>query len=368
MCVYHLKLGAVIGILGAATIGKGAGDVASPADTPVIVLKHTDPVRVVFLEHTGPYWTVGPLFKRVREAMADHDETGPLFVRYHSNPTIAPAASLSAEVGFESRGDWDPEPPLKIAQRDGEQVVSLVVEGSYGTTAKSYSVMHDWVASRGFEAIGPMIEWYPSPQKGDSRAAYRTEIQIPVRRALAAVGTTAEPKAPHAIAPISDESPAQSKRNESDLAESTEPLYPIMDLVDASRFDRVAEQLIPTENSMPAGMRVWFGQVVFRVSALARGLEQTYPAGSPQATALAEAIVRRYRQASSAWKIDPLAHAVVRVDHRSDPQSQLKRLIVRDLDNLLGQVALKSVDAHTAMGRLGEILGRVQEILHGSQP
>jgi len=147
-----------------------------------------------------------------------------------------------------------------------------------------------------------------------------------------------------------------------------EPLHPIKDLVDSSRFDRVAEQLVPIGRPMPSGMQTWFGQVVFRINAVAKGIEQTYPGGSPQATALSEAIVRRYRLLSASSKDDPLAQAIVRVDARSDPQSAQKRLIVRDLDNLLGQVALKTVDAQSVLDRLCDLLQRIQDLTKTDVP
>ncbi len=383
---YHLRLGVVFGTLGAAAGGACAAEVAPPTAAPEIIVKQTDPARVVFLEHAGPYWTVGPLFKQVREAMADHNETGPMFARYLADPTAVPAESLKTEVGFVARGDWIPEPPLRIAQREGEQVVSTVVEGSYGTTTRYYSEMRSWLSTNGLEAVGPVIELYPSPLRGAPPGAYHTEIQIPVRRAPSAVGAASRSRAFDRISPKNasenpltlpsppererrikrrsgpEDTQAKSEDDDSADAESREPLYPIKDLVESSGFDRIAEQLFPTDRPMPVGMQVWLGQVVFRISAVAKGIEQRYPGGSPQATALSEAIVRRYRQASASSKVDPLAEAVVRVDTCLDPQSTQKRLIVRDLDNLLGQVALKTVDAESALDRLSGLLQRIQDM------
>ena len=359
--MYQLSLGVVFGTLGAASMGARAAEVTTPTAAPEIALRQTDPGRVVYLEHRGPSWTIGPLIKQVSEAMVAHNEPGPMFARYLADPTAVPAESLRTEVGFISRGDWQPEPPLKIAQREGEQVVSLVVEGSYGTTTRSYSLIHDWVSSHGFEAVGPVIELYPLSQRGAPSGAFRTEIQIPVRRASSAISVKPEPKIRVVIPRKADETLTQAEDHDYAHTESMEPLYPIKDLVDSSSFDRIAEQLVPMNRPMPPGMQVWFGQVVFRISAVAKGIEQTYPGGSPQATALSEAMVRRYRQASASSKVDPLAQAIVRVDVNADPQSAQKRLIVRDLDNLLGQVALKTVDAKSALDRLSDLLQRVQD-------
>ncbi len=364
VCMHNFRLRAAFGVIWAGTVAAYASEVTPPTAVTEIIVKQTDSARVVFLEHTGPYWTVGPLFKQVREVMADHNENGPIFARYLADPTAAPAESLRTEIGFVTQGTWEPEPPFKTAQREGEQVVSTLVEGAYGTTARTYSLIRDWVFTNGFEAVGPVVELYASPPNGAPPGIFRTEIQIPVRRAPSAARATQEPKAAVVFPRKPDETLAKAEDERLAAAESMEPTYLIKDLVDLSRFDRVAEQLIPMDHPMPVGMQVWLGQVVFRISAVAKGIEKTYPGGSPQATALSEAIVRRYRQASTSSKVDPLAQAVVRVDTRSDPQSTQKRLIVRDLDNLLGQVALKTVDAKSALDRLCDLLQRIQDSTH----
>lgn len=362
--IYRANMAVVLAALGAMPIVACADDAPPPAAPHEIVLKNIDPARVVYLEHTGPYWTVGPLFKQVREAMTEHNEIGPMFARYLADPTLVPAESLRTEVGFVAQGNWTPEPPLKTAQREGEQVVSIIVEGSYGTTTRAYALLHDWISRQGFEAVGPLIEWYPSPPRGASPGAHRTEIQIPVRRDSVAAVATSEPKFAAVFPRKTDDTSVTSGVgvDDSTATVSTEPLYPIKDLIDSSRFDRVAEQLIPADRPMSAGMQIWFGQVVFRINAVAKGIEQTYPGGSPQATALSEAIVQRYRQAPASSKVDPLAQAVVRVDTHSDPQSAQKRSIVRDLDNLLGQVALRTVEPQSALDRLCDLLQRTQDL------
>lgn len=367
MFTVNFRLGCALAMVWAVARAVGAPETAPPSSPPEIILKNTDPSRVIFLEHTGPYWTVGPLFKRIREVMAEHDETGPMFARYLADPTVVPADSLQAEVGFVSGGAWNPEPPLKSAQREGEQVVSIVVEGSYGTTTRAYSLLHDWISRNGFEAVGPLIEVYPSRPQGAPTGAHRTEIQIPVRRAPSADRSSPQPRAAVAITRKPNDAPAVSGVDPPPPATTIEPFYSIKDLVDSSRFDRVAEQLVPTDHPMPPGMQIWFGQIAFRISAVAKGLEQNYPGGSPQATALSEAIVQRYRQTSASTQVDPLAQAVVRVDTHTDPQSSQKRSIVRDLDNLLGQVALKTVDPQSALIRLSELLQRIQDTTNATK-
>lgn len=379
-----------VGTFLAISLAARAEEPAHATAPPEIVLKQPDPAVVVFLEHTGPYWTVGPLFRQVREVMLAHNEAGPLFARYATDPTSVAPESLRTRVGFVAKGEWAPEPPFRSAEYESEQVAAMVVEGSYGTTTRYYSVMRGWLSAHGFEPVGPVIELYPLVARGASPGTQRTEIQMPVRRArvpeppAAPVVASAENEPQRFFdsweasgdepgtqdAPTADEGPTAPVREPGAVSALAvrEPIRPVRELIATSRFDRIAEQLIPVDRPTPAALQVWLGQVVFRVSAVAKGIEQTFPGGAPQVTALSEAIVRRYRQASESSTVNPLESAVVHVDMRSDPRSAQRRSIVRDLDNLLGQVAIKTVDADSALGRLEDILQRIQDLTPSVKP
>jgi effector-binding domain-containing protein len=374
----------------AISLAARAEEPAPSTASPEIVLKQPDPALVVFLDHTGPYWTVGPLFRQVREVMLAHNEAGPLFARYATDPTTVAPESLRIRVGFVAKGEWAPEPPFKSAEYESEQVAAMVVEGSYGTTTRYYSVMREWLSAHGFEPVGPVIELYPPVARGASPGTQRTEIQMPVRRAR-----VPEPPAAPVVAsaenepqrffdsweapgdepgtqdtPTVDEGPTAPGVEPGAVSALAvrEPIRSVRELIAMSRYDRIAEQLIPVDRPTPAALQVWLGQVVFRVSAVAKGIEQTFPGGAPQVTALSEAIVRRYRQASESSTVNPLESAVVHVDMRSYPRSAQRRSIVRDLDNLLGQVAIKTVDADSALGRLEDILQRIQDLTPPVKP
>ena len=93
-----------VGALWAMSLTARAQEPVSEVAAPQIVLKQPEPALVVFLEHTGPYWTVGPLFRQVREVMIAHNETGPLLARYANNPTTVAPESLRSRVGFVAKG------------------------------------------------------------------------------------------------------------------------------------------------------------------------------------------------------------------------------------------------------------------------
>ncbi len=322
-------------------------------------LKRIEPRRIIYLEHTGPYWTLRSVFLQISEIMAAHHETGPMFARYLADPTAVPATTLRTQVGFVAKGDWEPQPPLFSAQAEGEEVAATVVEGSYGTTMRYHSEIRNWLSEQGLEAMGPVIELYPTAPSAASAKPLRTEIQVPFRRIKATAVTTTEswvaevsPRLPEKVDVPNDPSPVQP---------APEPLSLIKDLFSTARFDRIAEQVVPIDRPMAVPMQVWLGQIVFRISGLAKGLEHTYPGEAADVVALADACAQRLREASANWKVNPLDQAVVRVDTRSDPQAAQKRAIMRDLDQLLGQVAMKTIDPKAAGDRLVAILQLVQE-------
>ena len=56
--------------------------------------------------------------------------------------------------------------------------------------------------------------------------------------------------------------------------------------------------------------------------------------------------------------------AVVRVNAQSDPKAAEKRMIMRELDTIMGRIALKSIDADATLDRLISIVERVQAVVH----
>jgi effector-binding domain-containing protein len=331
---------------------------------PRITLRRNDPKRIVFLEHTGSYWSLGPLFTPVKEAMTKHRQTGPMFLRYSADPATTSPKLLRTQIGFFANGDCPVEPPFNSESLEGEDVAAAFVQGPYGTTTRYYSTVREWIERQGHEMTGPVIEIY-APDHGRKLRDVRVEIQVPVKLAVAAKPPATKPVADPPAVGVSAEAPLPSL---SVVPTEAEPVLPIRELIEANRFERVAEQLMPGDRPMPAAFQLWFGQVVFRLGAIAKGLAQSHPAAAAPVTALSEALLARYRQVTAGSSADPLAQAVIRVDPATDSTAARKRAVMREVDTLLGRVAAKGVEPAAAMDHLTGILQGIQDLISAPYP
>ncbi len=407
------------------------GHVESASELPAVDVKEVPATTVVFLEQVAAYWNLGPSFRQVADYMRAHGETGPMFARYcGGNAKIIAlppvAASCPTQVGFVAREDHEPEPPLKITRRARELVAYVIVDGPYAPTLRFYAPLLEWIDNHGYVPLGPITELY-LPGAGAFTGNQRTEIQISValRGTLAHSEAGPEPSdAPgnQTASPQTDttlpfkvegqrskvqgrkrvdvqpssrqevEGPRPEGRRSGmdpgqDSAEPTvptkadpkpteakpqaagpEPVQPVRELVALQRWDRVAEQLMPNGHDIPAALQVWFGQIVFRTRALAKGIRNLDPDKKHGIVALAQAIAQRYQTVSARFTLDPLAQAVVRIDLLGDRNALERRRLLRDLDTLLGRVAQKALEPNDALTSLTDIIQRLQDLLHPDQP
>jgi hypothetical protein len=143
----------------------------------------------------------------------------------------------------------------------------------------------------------------------------------------------------------------------------SEPVGSVKELVQQQRFNRIAELLMPPDVPFPQAFQLWFGQVVFRIGAIAGGIAQVYPEEKTAVTALSEAIRRRYDSISVDFALDPRDQPVLRVDPQSDRYAARKRAIMHELDTILGGIALTRLDAGAAEGQLIDIVQRVYDLI-----
>lgn len=361
---------------------------------PAVAVKEIEPARFVFMEHVGPYWTVGPLFARVRTYMLELGQSGPIFLNYPQDPWQASAGSLRARIGFVTREDHSPEPPFKITKRDRERVAWMVVKGLSPLRRQDYAYIHKWVQANGYEAAGPVTEIYDSAPPGRTLTRPHTQLQVSLvgsvressehdsgDRALEVTTTADEPitltdesvnaGTVASAEAVTDEPAASTAPAQEAVAQTDErghqPLEPVCELMAAGRFDHIAEQLMPDDCDIPAGLQVWLGQIVFRIGAAARGIEQLDPDGKAVVRQMSDAIIDRYREVSVNFELDPLDQAVVRVDVWSDPLGLGKRAVMRELDMLLGRIAFHrggTVDAGTVVDELAGIVQRAQDLMN----
>lgn len=417
-----------------ATIGPPALGSEQDADAnggtraiiPAIATKSTEPENVVFLEHTGAYWTAGRLFRQVREHMVRHSQPGPMYARYSSDPGRAPLAGLRIEIGFAADANHQPGPPFKTAQREAEFVACAVVEGRAASPRTDYPPIFEWIKTHGHEALGPIVEVYDPAGPGQDRNRRCTEIRVllrppetsqiaapdaevpqpiepepPVQRSQTPAAPVhdphakpGEPPAPETETAGRTTADAQTQEIEeterADQAATAEPVQgitrvsptpppadqttqprkadceqqrSISELVAAEQFGCIALQLMPDDRSIPVEHQVWFGQVVFRVRAVAKGIRYMGPVAGVTASALADAITRRYREVSVDFTLDPLDQVAVITHPQGNALANDKRAIMRSLDTLMGRISLASIDADGATRDLVRILQNVQKLV-----
>ncbi len=397
-------------LLSTSALAVGLDQAEQPGNIPAaanakassaIGVKRTEPIEVVYLEHVGPYWSLGPRFTQLREYMLEHEQSGPMYARFLDDPTGAAAGSVHSEIGFIVERDHEAVPPFKESKREAEFVAYMIV-GSSGSSTRSYAVMREWIESHGYVALGPVTEIYPPLKRGAVRQQ-RTEIQMPLRSAappveisqvpvqeaseptweetageeLEDVVASEPPREPREAPITTEEEPTPQPRpdelekveHEVSKPEPVEhqPLVPVKDLIAARRFDLIAEQLLPGPDAIPQTLQLWLGQLVFRIGAAAKGIKQIYPSDSREVTELGDAVTRRYKSVSAGFRLDPLAQAVVRVDPQTDPLAAEKRAIMRAIDTLLGGIAHRSVDVEETMRQLADIVQRTQDLLRSAQ-
>ena len=387
--------------------------VAATAALPVVSLKHIDPIRVAYLEHTGPYWRVGPLLRQVVDYMAEHDMSGAVFVRYLDNPSKVPSASLRCQVGFTVSEEQLPAAAFTYEDRGPETVASVVVEEQYVTPLRYYALLEEWSLAQGYTLQGPITEIYPDAvrtrrgQLGRSRLVIQMSIDVARQVATPFSSSSADetepetrrplpnamekPSRPGALEPVdaagvagadvrttpttvSRKPPPPQRvsggRHSSDGARSTAPravAHRVDDLIADHHFVLAAEELLPATGPFPTGARVWLGQVVMRVKVFAAGFERIYPNHEVKVAELAEAISRRYGTVFHDFVLAPVDQAIVRINAQTDPNAQTKLAILRELDALLGRLAVRGISATAAMDTLSSLLARVGNLIAGDQ-
>ncbi len=387
------------------------GQEPTPAD---INVKRTASIEVFFIEHTGPYWSLGPRFATLREYMLAHNQSGPIYTRFLDDPAGQRPGSVRSEIGFALKGNLEPVPPFTKARRGGELVAYLTID-STASTAQSYKRLRDWIDSHEYAALGPVTEVYP-PLRPGTIQEQRTEIQMPIRPASATNDVTASPAAelqpatvepmrpgpagpdpvdqPALMSEVSDStSPAvkthEPPRERSGVARSDgrsepsevgepppsdrfppeteppgdEPSTSIKDLIAAGQFERVARSLVPDDRPLSQPVQIWLGQLVHRIGAAGRGVERLYPGEGSDLVELANAIVTRYQSVESASTIDPLAPPTTEAGPGGDARAIDGEAVMRNLDKLLGEIALRNVNPPAVLDRIADILQQACDLL-----
>ncbi|MCH7595514.1 MAG: GyrI-like domain-containing protein [Planctomycetes bacterium] len=403
------KLLAITTLSPVAQTDSPANNASATTSTPTIAIKLTAPTDVVFVEHVGPYWSLGPVFTRVGALMASRQESGSMFARYDTDPTKSPPSQLRTEVGFVVHGGPPVAYPFKRERRRGETVAYTVVVGPYATVARHYATIFDWLDRNGYEAIGPVTEIYPAGRPGLTNSRRSVVIQVPIvvpaasapepiatqapargtfeptvvatpteaiagrppiqRSTENAAVPTTQPIVIHSgaldAAPVERPAAQQAVATEpaGDVEVQTVVQLTIPELVTAEQFDEVAQRLMPAHRAIPPAQQVWFGQVVLRVAAVGRGVAKVYPNSNGPVEALSRAVELRYLEIVDDFEHDPRAALLAPPRVGGSRNGAARQRVTKDLDTLLGRISVRRADPDDVTRELATALKRIARLL-----
>jgi len=362
-------------------------EAASVAEPSQVFTKETAPVRVAFVEHSGPYWTTGPIVEQVRDAMRELGETGPLFLRLPDSAHGTGDGSGRNEIGFVLQGTREPKAPFRVERRSGRLVAYILAPGPFGTTARHHTTLSRWAGENGFESTGSFTELYWIGRKPFDREI--VEIQMDVRKQSGAppppspsaptIATeSTDPRQAHEAAQpvVAQDKPAAPlesatppSETDRDSGPASGPGPPALDgppsieaLYQQGEWPAIAERLLPLHAIHDAGARAWLEQFVLRLSALSRGLERD---GSTPAVAI------RHMSDHIRRRFDENAGGVAAVNFSGSTASvsPKHRAIMMELDRLLGRVAMEAVEPMELERQCVGLVTRVAELnSRGSGP
>lgn len=413
----------MLSVAGGCAVGQAFANDAVPAG-PVLSIRTIPAVTVVYFDHSGPYWSIGPRFAELRAYMIEHDQSGPMYARYLDHPDRASTGHLRTEVGFIVVGEHSPKSPYRVAHRGPELVATVLVESLYSSPARHFAENAERVRALGFEPVMPITEVFPAlVTRGDDRIEVRfAVVPLDPNTRPAVVTTDRERSAEsrrlppqrshrHTGEPLSSARSDQpeppraepadrgSALNEQRLAESgkiaertarpaAKPQAARRDRTDSPSVQgggvdnaaapdppdeetgsieadaiRLAEAVVPLSVKQDQRLMVWLGQVVYRVEAVARGIGRMQDKSEPRLQALQRALVQRYEDVTLGAAKKALASPTVIIEDRDDQTAALMRSVVGDLDRLLIEVGSRRLTGPEAFASVVGILERAVELV-----
>lgn len=331
---------------------------------PQVAAKWAEPAHAVYLEFTGPYWRVGRAFRQVRVYMLEHKLEGPLFIRY-PGPTAPDAAGTDEarmEVGFICAEPHEPVGPFRQQTWERQFVAYLDIEGVVRQTEPQRQLLQAWAREHEHRSLGTLTEIYHPAPMHTANSTPRTEIRLalaepaPSTDGKAEEITTTEPKP-------SEPAPPPAAEQQQEQAPPLEPIRPIAELLAEGEYDRIAEQVIRSEQPWTQELRLWWNQAAFRLSAIANAVEQVHGQEDPAVSGLINAVTDRYHAMAQQVNRERPNQKVERAEAQPvDPQRTARRRLLRDLDALLERITLKLADPQAVAQELAEFLESAQQL------
>lgn len=357
-----------------------AAEVPITPSESAIAIRTLPPARVVYREQVGPYWSLGPVFRLMRERMATESGQGPMFIRFLENPRAVPAHTLRAQVGFYlTDRETTVTPPDVLEDRPEELAAVLEVPGHFVHTARQYARMAAWAQEQGFEPAGPMTEVYrvtaSQDQPGDgveiqlSLRVRDAEPSVPAQSDVPSMPPTDKlEQRPSGASPQAEiEAPPASPRPESTDRElppapdtndmEAAPLHAesaceISGILASEDFTRVAARLMLDGDPRPAASHAFLEQVILRIRVAARGVEKAHPGEGARLSALALALDQRLQESLPASLRVESSYMV----EANETLAQVRRRILREMNAMLASITHRRLHEEEVLRQLSSIL------------
>ena len=147
-----------------------------------VKIKTTTPMRIVYMEHKGPYSELGPVFEKVMSyAMQKNLElAGPPVGIYYDDPALVAASELRAEIGVQIKGKPEVDPPFRVKEVSSQDVGYALLKGPYDQIALHYPEIVSYLEEQGYKIAPPIIELYLVSGPNISPEDYLTEVRFPI--------------------------------------------------------------------------------------------------------------------------------------------------------------------------------------------
>ena len=147
-----------------------------------IKVKTAEKINFLYLENTGPYWELNPVFQKLEQYAAQKEVSGIPMGIFYDDPSVVSEESLRCEIGMPVPEDFEPDSPFKLKELPSQEVAFAVLKGSYAEIAEEYGKIMQWIQENGYMMIGSPREIYLKGGEGIPESEYITEVQFPVAK------------------------------------------------------------------------------------------------------------------------------------------------------------------------------------------
>ncbi len=130
----------------------------------------------------------------------------------------------------------------------------------------------------------------------------------------------------------------------------------------SGEYDQLAMQLMSDQPAKSNATIVWLGQLSFRISAAAKGIQDQYANDAQPLLRLGHALRKRHALLADKRNLDTLKRATVQVEAGSEASRAKLAKIMRRMDRMLAGIAFKQISPDDANREIVNLLTQVNEL------